>query len=241
MYSVRWDSVKDNKPKPHAQSWAELREMLSYHAVRADKYKGHLYSAVTYVEGASRGNKNVLAVNAFVADLDGEALEDTLEILQGYEFITYTTHSHRTDDQHWHIVIPFSQPVPSHEWFSVWKQMHELLGIEGDPQTSDPARIFFAPQHAPGADWDMIAGDGILMDPPAFRFQDRPVVSAKPRTQSSAPVYLGCRCTLKKVCAKCEIEFEQVSLDRYNGFTQKEIRADIRAEFLALVGEHLGD
>ena len=239
MYAVKWNSVKDNSPKPYAESWPELLSLLSHHAVRTDKYKGHLYSAVTYVDGASRGNKNVLAVNAFVADLDGEALADTLEILNGYEYITYTTHSHSTDSQHWHIVIPFSQPVPSHEWFSVWKQMHELLGIEGDPQTSDPARIFFAPQHAPAADWDMIIGEGILMDAPSVRYSDRPVVHSTPRT--SSPVdHWDCRCTLAKTCTKCLIDFEQVSLVRYNGMNLQEIRADIRAEFLSLVGEHLG-
>lgn len=235
MYAVKWWSVKDNKPKPYADSWTDFVALLSHHAKREDKYKGHLYSPVTYVENGYRGNKNVIAVNAFVADLDGEALNNTLDKLQGYEYIAYTTYSHKEDDQHWHIVIPFDEAVPSHQWYSVWKQMHDFLDIIGDQQTSDPARIFFAPQHAPGADYQTIRGNGEIMQAPEFRYTDRPPVTATKRDPQRITDRWECRCTLSKVCAKCEIEFKDIDLSRYNGMSQKEIRQDIRREFLELM------
>jgi hypothetical protein len=235
MYAVKWWSVKDNKPKPYAESWADFVALLSHHAEREDKYKGHLYSPVTYVENAYRGNKNVIAVNAFVADLDGEALNNTLDKLQGYEYIAYTTYSHKEDDQHWHIVIPFDEAVPSHQWYSVWKQMHDLLDIVGDPQTSDPARIFFAPQHAPKADYQTIVGNGEIMQAPEFRYTDRPPVTITKHEPQRSVDRWECRCTLAKVCAKCEIEFKDIDVSRYNGMSQKEIRQDIRREFLELM------
>jgi hypothetical protein len=235
MYAVKWWSVKDNRPKPYADSWADLVDHLSKHVEREDKYKGHLYSPVTYVENGFRGNKNVIAINAFVADLDGEALNNTLDKLQGFEFIAYTTYSHAPDDQHWHIVIPFADAVPSHQWYSVWKQMHDFLDIVGDPQTSDPARIFFAPQHAPNAEHQTIRGNGEIMQAPEFRYTDRPPVTITKR-ESQRPVdHWECRCTLTKVCTKCEIEFKDIDISRYNGMSQKERRADMRREFLELM------
>ena len=235
MYAVKWWSVKDNRPKPYADDWASFVSLLSHHAEREDKYKGHLYSPVTYVENGFRGNKNVIAINAFVADLDGEALNNTLDKLQGFEFIAYTTYSHALDDQHWHIVIPFADPVPSHEWYSVWKQMHEFLDIVGDPQTSDPARIFFAPQHAPNAEHQTIRGNGEIMQAPEHRYTDRPPVTITKRETTRPVDKWECRCTLTKVCAKCEIEFKDIDVSRYNGMSQKEIRLDIRREFLELM------
>ena len=235
MYAVKWWSVKDNKPKPYADSWADFVALLSHHAQREDKYKGHLYSPVTYVENGYRGNKNVISVNAFVADLDGEALNNTLDKLQGFEYIAYTTYSHKEDDQHWHIVIPFDEAVPSHQWYSVWKQMHDLLDIVGDPQTSDPARIFFAPQHAPNADHQTLRGHGEIMQAPEFRYTDRPPVTITKRDPQRSTDRWECRCTLAKVCAKCEIEFKDIDVSRYNGMSQKEIRQDIRREFLELM------
>lgn len=235
MYSVKWWSVKDNKPKHHADSWADFVDLLSHHAQREDKYKGHLYSPVTYVENGYRGNKNVIAVNAFVADLDGEALADTLDKLQGYEYIAYTTYSHKEDDQHWHIVIPFDEAVPSHQWFSVWKQMHDFLDIVGDPQTSDPARIFFAPQHAPGAVFHTLRGHGEIMQAPEFRYTDRPPVTITKREPQRSVDHWECRCTLTKVCTKCQIEFKDIDISRYNGMSQKEMRQDFRREFLELM------
>jgi hypothetical protein len=235
MYAVKWWSVKDNKPKPYADSWVEFVGLLSHHAQREDKYKGYLYSPVTYVENGYRGNKNVIAINAFVADLDGEALNNTLDKLQGYEYIAYTTYSHKEDDQHWHIVIPFDEAVPSHQWYSVWKQMHDFLDIVGDPQTSDPARIFFAPQHAPGEVFHTLRGHGEIMQAPEFRYTDRPPVNVTKREPHSVADKWECRCTLSKVCTKCQIEFKDVDLSRYNGLSQKEIRQDIRREFLELM------
>jgi hypothetical protein len=235
MYAVKWWSVKDNRPKPYADDWASFVSLLSHHAQREDKYKGHLYSPVTYVENGFRGNKNVIAVNAFVADLDGEALNNTLDKLQGFEFIAYTTYSYAPDDQHWHIVIPFDEAVPSHQWYSVWKQMHDFLEIVGDPQTSDPARIFFAPQHAPNAEHQTIRGTGEIMQAPEFRYTDRPPVTITKRESQRPTDHWECRCTLTKVCTKCEIEFKDVDISRYNGMSQKERRADMRREFLELM------
>lgn len=233
-YAVRFWGVRDNKPKPIGFTWDELKPSLLKHRVQDDKFKGWLYSPVTYLPDSHRGNKNVTFVNAFVADLDGENLGTALERLADFEHIAYTTHSHREDDQHWHIVIPLSQPVPSHQWFSVWKQMHDYLGIDGDPQTCDPARIFFAPQHAEGNPFETIHNQGMKFPTPQNRYSDRPPVVRRSYTMRIDDVDQECVCDGDEVCLKCQIDFAGLDLSRYNGLEGKELAAKFLEEFLLI-------
>jgi hypothetical protein len=42
--------------------------------------------------------------------------------------------------------------------------LHERLNLVGDPQTKDPARLFYLPQHAPGETFEFHEGRGVLLD-----------------------------------------------------------------------------
>jgi hypothetical protein len=113
--------------------------------------------------------------------------------------------------------------------------MHDFLDIVGDPQTCDPARIFFAPQHAPDSVHHTIRGNGKILDAPEFRYSDRPPVSTHKRDPQYKSDKWDCRCKLEKYCPKCITEFKTVDLSGYNGMSQSEIRRDIRREFLELM------
>ena len=173
-FAVRFPSVKARHPQPYAHDWSALRQRLLQHEERSDKYAGDLYSPVTYAEGTTRGNANVLTVNALVIDLDGEALETALPKLTDLEWVAYTTYSHSDTDPHWHLVLPLEHPVPADEWEAVWSHTHQRLGLVGDPACKDPARIFFLPQHAPNAVWRVLYGDGRLLKPIRGTIQHRP-------------------------------------------------------------------
>jgi hypothetical protein len=164
-FAVRFPSVKARQPLPYAEDWSALRLRLLQHEERSDKYKGDLYSPVTYAEGTTRGNANVRLVHALVIDLDGEALETALPKLADLEWVAYTTYSHSDNDPHWHLVLPLASPVPADEWELVWAHAHDRLGLVGDPACKDPARIFFLPQHAPGSVWRTLYGEGHLLKP----------------------------------------------------------------------------
>lgn len=233
-YAVRFWGVRDNKPKHLGYTWDELKPSLLKHRVQDDKFKGWLYSPATYLPDTYRGNKSVTFVNAFVADLDGESLGTALDRLSDFEFIAYTTHSHRDDDQHWHIVIPLSQPVPSHQWFSVWEEMHSYLGIDGDPQTCDPARIFFAPQHADGNPYETIHNDGMKFPTPQNRYSDRPPVLRRTYTVRIDDEMPECTCEEGIVCIKCTADFEGLDLSRYNGLEGRDLAQAFLDEFHAL-------
>ncbi|NDC49260.1 MAG: hypothetical protein EBZ61_09335, partial [Micrococcales bacterium] len=126
---VGFPSVKSVYPKTIATSWMDFAAMLGNHQERANKSDGSLYSPVTYREYTTRGNRNVQHIWALVADLDGEAFEQA--DLGSYIHFAYTTWSHRDNDPHWHIVVPFEQAVPVQNWEEVWYETHERLRLKG--------------------------------------------------------------------------------------------------------------
>ena len=160
MFAVRIRSIKSVRVESFADDWSQLRNRLINHVERADKYEGDLYSPVVYADGANRGNAGVRFINALVIDLDGESLDRALPNLIGLEWIAYTTYSHSADDPHWHLVLPLSTPVAVDDWHGVWLDAHDRLKLSGDPQTKDPARIFFLPQCAPNAEREVLFGSG---------------------------------------------------------------------------------
>lgn len=165
MFAVRVPSIKSTHIKPFTNNWEQLKTELLKHEERADKYAGALYSPVTYAEGAKRGNAGVQQVNALVIDLDGESLQQTLSSISDYEYVAYTTFSHRADDPHWHLVLPLSHSVPKQSWRGAWLNAHQRIGLRGDPQTKDPARIFFLPQHALNMPYQTLCNSGRFFVP----------------------------------------------------------------------------
>lgn len=160
--AVLFASAKSIYPKPFASSWEQLKELLSFHEENAVKTAGALWSPVEYDAGTTRGNRNVRYMEALVVDMDGEAFDNAR--LDGLEWFAYSTYSHRLDDPHYHLVLPLAHKVPASLWRVVWAELHERVGLVGDPQTKDVARIFYLPQHAPGEDFEFHEGHGVFLD-----------------------------------------------------------------------------
>ena len=164
MFSVvRFPNVRSRWSKPFADDWMQFVDLLHNHKERIDKDKGDLYSPVTYIERTSRSNANVTHIHAFVADLDGQGFEQAR--LDRITYCAYTTWSHRDEDPHWHVVIPFTEPVPVGWWGIVWQETVARLRLPADPATKDPARIFYLPQHAAGMPFEVRYQGGKMVDP----------------------------------------------------------------------------
>ncbi len=160
--AVWFSSVKAVQPQPLASSWSHLKELLMFHEENEVKSAGALWSPVTYYENTTRGNRNVRFVESLVVDLDGSSFESAR--LDGLEWFAYSTYSHRLDDPHYHLVLPLAERVPAGLWRAVWLEMVERLNLPADPQTKDPARLFYLPQHAPDAPFEFHEGSGVLLD-----------------------------------------------------------------------------
>jgi hypothetical protein len=161
FHAVTFPHVRATRPETFADTWAGFVARLEHR--ERDHKGGALYSCVKYAPGATRGNRGVTEISALVADLDGQQIASSN--LHIYHHIAYTTWSHRPDDPHWHVVIPFAQAVPVEHWSSVWRDVHDRLALVGDEQTKDPARIFYLPQHAAGQPFEMRRGGTLFFDP----------------------------------------------------------------------------
>ena len=219
--AVKFDDVKSVKPKQFAISWNGLQSLLEITVENSDKTKRELWSPVEYYHLSTRGNRNVKKVTCLVVDMDGESFDYAK--LDGLEYLAYTTWSHRPDDEHWHLVLPLAKPVPGHRWSEVWTQLHERINIVGDPQTKDPARIFYRPQHRPGIQPGFKYQQGAFLEPnlearfyprPAFRKNVRAAQSAIPEDVSSEAWWN-----------------EPQDLSRFKGMTKTQIAASLLEEY----------
>ncbi len=226
---VGFPSVKSVYPKTIAESWMQFASMLGKHQEHDKKSDGSLYSPVTYREYTTRGNRNVSHIWALVADLDGEAFENC--DIGSYIHFAYTTWSHREDNPHWHVVIPFEQAVPVDNWEEVWHETHQRLGLKGDPATKDPARIFYLPQHE--------AGQPFRTHHSGWRFIDPTITDiAAPTRTFNTPNIRTTRQTRSGKWAKVVMDPKwwdaPVDLSQYDGMTQEEIHRDMQREWADL-------
>ena len=226
---VGFPSVKSVYPKTIAESWMQFASMLGKHEEHEKKSDGSLYSPVTYREYTTRGNRNVSHIWALVADLDGEAFENC--DIGSYIHFAYTTWSHREDNPHWHIVIPFEQAVPVQNWEEVWYETHERLCLKGDPATKDAARIFYLPQHEAGQEFHTHHSGWRFLDPtitdiaaPTRRFNTPNIRSTRQSRNGSSLKYL-----LNQKWWDAPVDLSQ-----YDGMTQQEIHKDMQREWTEL-------
>jgi len=222
----RFKYLRDVTPQVFATNWQELREALSQHVEREDKTRGSLWSPAVYKENATRGNAGVESLWCFVADLDGQALAKVKRTLSRLTYLAYTTHSHREDEEHWHVVMPLSRRVSADEWQDVWAWANSSLGLNADEKTCDPARIFFEPQHAKGKPFGFVANDGKLLAPPK---QSKPSI----RRQTSQRAQ-GLRSASLRYLLSEDWWNAPIDLSRYEGMTQEEIHRDMQREWAEL-------
>jgi hypothetical protein len=223
--AVKFSSVRSVTPIPFAESWDELRIALSDHREVESKMVGELWSPANYLPNTTRGSVNVESVSYFVADLDGESLSSVGAVAQNYAHCAYSTWSHTVSSPHFHLVFPLACPVPVSEWWDVWSGLHEHLGIEGDPATKDPARIYFLPQHPIGAPFHYSSHDGDLLDPLAHRVKTHRAVRTR--------VLSGSRRVAVPVLDPKWWD-APVDLSQYDGMTQAEIHKDMQRKWAAL-------
>jgi putative DNA primase/helicase len=155
-----------------------------HHEENAHKSDGALWSPVEYYQGRTRGNTAVRFIEALVVDMDGESFANAN--LDGFEYLAYSTYSHRLDNPHYHLVLPLAEHVPASLWRVVWEELHERLNLDGDPATKDPARIFYLPQHSPDQPWEFHEQSGKFIDT-NFEYELAPNPTPASPRQSAQP------------------------------------------------------
>lgn len=174
---LRYTSDKfDKRPDKNASelTWSEYTALLSSHEERPDK-EGMMFSPASYAEdctckkcldkgvsGVHVVNANVLEVWALTFDLDkdmdGKPLtpDKALEVLRhvrslGVSCVAYTSHNFSLELGAWRISFELSRPVRSKEFRILWKSALRYLDIPSGIKTDFPARVWYLPSCAPGA------------------------------------------------------------------------------------------
>jgi hypothetical protein len=110
-------------------------------------------------------------------------------------------------------------------WSEVWVQLLERINVVGDPQTKDPARIFYRPQHRPGVVPGFKRQHGVRLDPGDISvFSGRRFYSSPRTTTSSSRHRYWDEAWWN----------EPQDLSRFNGMTTQQIAVKLRAEFADL-------
>jgi len=121
-------------------SWSEIAELLLYHNDTNSKESVELYNMVEfktlddidveparkyhYINGIKqhtfdtipntirRCKNNVVSITGIVLDVDhNKTLEETMNSLDGIEYVIYTTFRHTETEHRFRVVIPFSRPL----------------------------------------------------------------------------------------------------------------------------------
>ena len=235
--AVTFSSVKSVQPVPVAGGWDGLKSLLSVHTERENKLDGYLWSPVQYRANSRRSLNGVESVSCFVADLDGESLSAVLPRLDGLTFHAYTSWSHTPESEHWHLVIPLSESVESWRWRSVWARMHAELEIVGDPACCDASRIYFAPQHPRGSEFEFVSADGEIYKTPLVT----PIENDEKSARIVSPVRNAKRARKANVGADylwSEAWWDDAEpLTQFEGLEGAELWGAIRDEFVRLRAE----
>ena len=235
--AVGFDSVRSVKPRPLADSWEALVEVLSVHVERGAKQDGNLWSPVVYAPGATRGLAGVEKVEAFVLDLDDAPLDAVRPKLAGLEWFAYSTWSF-SGSSGVHVVVPLVEPVDAWEWESLWDACFAFVGGVGDSACRDASRIHYRPQHAKDAPHFTEHASGDRLDVASLS-ASRPRHVARPRkrparsdarTQRDVPHYLSEEWwnepqDLSRFAGKSEKEVAGMLLEEL-----RRIRAELEAE-----------
>lgn len=226
--AVKFCDVKSTQPKNFALSWQGLSSLLQISVANADKTQRELWSPVIYRPNTTRGNDNVQWVTCLVVDMDGESFDYAK--LTGLEYLAYTTWSHTEQDEHWHLVLPLAEPVPGYRWHEIWSRLHEKINVVGDPQTKDPARIFYRPQHKPLTTPDIKIGYGQFLDPELD--ESAPYVEPQRHRQSRTPNPKTTRSRNYQHFAMDPKWWEQpADISRFEGLSEREVLQKIAEEW----------
>ncbi|MFO0710885.1 MAG: hypothetical protein U0353_13655 [Sandaracinus sp.] len=143
-------------------SLSELAAAFAQPRIVAEKHSVPLYMPGLLRPGTTRANANVLALTAFVADVDDATEVDLLRALRrldrrSIEYLLHTTHGHADALQRGRVrarvIIPLARAVPLAAWPTTWRRMQLFLGGICDAQCCDAARIYYAYAAPPrGAD-----------------------------------------------------------------------------------------
>ena len=164
-------------------------------AIKAGRKAGELKLTDDYKPYVHRVADNVKAWHFLPVDFDGErSIRDTLKQFRNYEYILYTSHSHKTEAKGYiecfRVLFPFKKPIPHDEFVKRVEAVGEWIG----PGTYDESslanmRAFYMPSCPKSMEDEAIFyhNKGKWLNPWAFPVTEKPVYVPPENQEISDP------------------------------------------------------
>jgi len=146
---------KPNEPVFLDYSFEMLCEFIGKPRTEKEKKEIPAWSPATFKDGKLT-NDNVESVSCAVFDIDEGLDYEAHYNFRNYQYIAHFSFSHTLEKHKWRLVIPFTQPVPSHLWEGAWLQckrfFFEHTGQVMDEKCKDARRFYFLNNTCGGGD-----------------------------------------------------------------------------------------
>lgn len=192
-------------------SWDEISDLLITHNDVATKTDAELYNMVEfkdvtdptkelarryhYIDNVKqetydlipntvrRCKNNVLSITGIVLDVDEKMNIDTvIELLDGIEYVLYTTFRHTEDTHKFRVVIPFNRPLLKDDIEGRQKDIIDTFpGVDNASFTVSQSFYF----HSGKNDNIAFRNKGIMIDPYSFKYNPPPVYVAPEYTNTT--------------------------------------------------------
>lgn len=164
-------------PPTNLAAWAR------YPIVAAAKDEGGGFSLAHFTDDLRR-KANVTHVFGIGLDVDDGSLtvERAAELLSGWWFVAYSTHSSTPELPKTRAILLFSRPLTGEEYELAWTVVAgniEAHGVTLDRGTKDPSRLWYLPAVRPGARYDYEHRGGDAIDVDALLQTARTLAAAK--------------------------------------------------------------
>jgi hypothetical protein len=176
-------------------SWDEITELLTHHYDVDSKESVELYNMVdfkttdyefsrkyhyignerqdTYDEIPNtirRCKNNMVSITGIVLDYDkNQTIEQTIQELEGIEYVLYTTFRHTQQIHRFRVVIPFSQPLLAHDVAGRQNDIRKMFPNVDNASFSVSQSFYF---HSGKEDNIAFRNKGIMIDPYIFEVEE---------------------------------------------------------------------
>lgn len=111
-------------------------------------------------------NRSMITLDLDNVDITVDDLWDSITMLNDYEILLYSTHSHEPARPRLRLIIPLDRPVLPDEYQAVARKLADEIGIDMfDDTTYEPSRLMYWPSTSADGEYIFKRQEGAWLDP----------------------------------------------------------------------------